>query len=185
MTDERIIELFFERSETAISELDRKYGRVFNSVAGNVLADRRDANECVNDAYLATWNAIPPANPNPLLSFVCKIVRNLSLKRYEQNTAKKRNSAYDLSLSEIGDFVSAKENVEAENERKELLAAVEGFLKTISTENRVIFMRRYWFFDSCADVGKRVGLSEKAVTVRLTRLRKEMRDYLKEREVII
>ena len=185
MTDERIIELFFERSETAISELDRKYGRVFNSVAGNVLADRRDANECVNDAYLATWNAIPPTNPNPLLSFVCKIVRNLSLKRYEQNTAKKRNSCYELSLSEIGDFLESGAEVEAEVERRTVIAELEGFLKTLSKQNRVIFMRRYWFFDSCADVGKRVGLSEKAVTVRLTRLRKEMRDYLKEREVII
>ncbi len=185
MNDERIIGLFFERSETAISELEKKYGKLLYAVANNVLNDSEDARECVNDTYLATWNAVPPANPNPLLSFVCKIVRNLSLKRYEQNTAKKRNSAYDLSLSEIGDFVSAKENVEAENERKELLAAVEGFLKTLSTENRVIFMRRYWFFDSYADISKRVGISEKNVSVRLVRLRDQLRSYLKEREVII
>ncbi|MBR2327643.1 MAG: sigma-70 family RNA polymerase sigma factor [Clostridia bacterium] len=185
MTDERIIELFFERSETAISELEKKYGKLLYAVSNNVLNDSEDARECVNDTYLATWNAIPPTNPNPLVAFVCKITRNLSLKRHRQNAAKKRNSAYDLSLSEIGDFVSAKENVEAENERKELLAAVEGFLKTLSTENRVIFMRRYWFFDSYADISKRVGISEKNVSVRLVRLRDQLRSYLKEREVII
>jgi len=92
MTDEKIIELFFERSEQAIKELDERYGRICQSVSYGILGNRQDAEECVNDAYLGVWNAIPPAKPNPLLTFVCKIVRNLSLKRYEQNTAIKRNS---------------------------------------------------------------------------------------------
>ena len=92
MDDERIIELFFARSENAIRKLDDKYGHLFQSVSYNILNNRLDAEECVNDAYLGTWNAIPPAKPNPLYAFVCKIVRNISLKRYDHNTAAKRNS---------------------------------------------------------------------------------------------
>jgi hypothetical protein len=103
VNDERIIELFFERSEEAISELDKKYGRVCHAVSYNILNDIRDAEECVNDSYLGTWNAIPPARPNPLITFVLKIVRNISLKRYEQNTALKRNSRYDASMEELPD----------------------------------------------------------------------------------
>ena len=103
MDDEKIIELFFVRSEQAIKELDRKYGRKCHAVSYNILNNHQDAEECVNDAYLGAWNAIPPAKPDPLLAFVCKIVRNVSLKRYERNTAAKRNSRYDVSIEELGD----------------------------------------------------------------------------------
>ena len=89
MNDERIIELFFERSEHVIKELDKKYRRVCHKVSYNILNNQKDAEECVNDAYLGSWNAIPPSKPNPLLAFVCKIARNISLKRYEQNTVSK------------------------------------------------------------------------------------------------
>ena len=107
MNDEKIIELFFERSEQAIQELDEKYGKVFHSIAYNILNNRQDSEECVNDAYWGTWNAIPPASPKPLLTFVCKIVRNLSLKRYEKNTAAKRNSSYDVEMEELENCLSS------------------------------------------------------------------------------
>ena len=184
MNDERIIELFFERSEEAISELDKKYGRVCHAVSYNILNDIRDAEECVNDAYLGTWNAIPPARPNPLITFVLKIVRNISLKRYEQNTALKRNSHYDASMEELEDCLLSSDNVEEEIAERELTGIIESFLDSLSRENRVIFLRRYWFADSYADIAKRVGLTEKNVSVRLTRIRKELRKYLLEREVL-
>ena len=101
MEDEKIIELFFARSETAIKELDSKYGKVCYSISYNILNNNLDAEECVNDAYLGTWNAIPPQRPNPLLAFVCKIVRNISIMRHRTNTAMKRNSSYDIAMSEI------------------------------------------------------------------------------------
>lgn len=97
MRDEQIIELFFERSEQAINELDVKYGKVFYGISFNILNDRLDAEECINDSYLGVWNVIPPQKPNPLMTFVCKIVRNISLKRYYAKTAIKRNSAYDVA----------------------------------------------------------------------------------------
>ena len=86
--------------------MDKKYGRVCYTVSYNFLNNRQDAEECVNDAYLGTWNAMPPAKPNFLLAFVCKIVRNISLKRYEQNTAAKRNSCYDVTMEELRDCLA-------------------------------------------------------------------------------
>ena len=100
MDDSKIIELFYERSEQAIIELSKKYGTVCTKVAKNILNDVRDTEECVNDAYLGAWNTIPPQRPNPLLSYVCRIVRNLAIKKYHANTAVKRNSIYDVALDE-------------------------------------------------------------------------------------
>ena len=185
MNDERIIELFFERSEQAIKELDKKYGRVCHTVSYNVLNNRQDAEECVNDAYLGTWNAIPPAKPNPLLAFVCKIVRNISLKRYEQNTAAKRNSYYDVAMEELEDCLASTTTIEEEIAERELTEIIESFLDSLSKESRVIFLRRYWFSDTYADIAKQVGFTEKNVSVRLTRIRKELREYLLEREVLV
>ena len=99
--DRKIIALFFERNEQAIKELSEKYGAVFTKVAYNILNNRQDAEECINEAYLAAWNTIPPHNPNPLLSYVCRIVRNLAIKKYRANTAAKRNSIYDAALDEL------------------------------------------------------------------------------------
>jgi RNA polymerase sigma-70 factor (ECF subfamily) len=139
----------------------------------------------VNDSYLATWNAIPPAKPNPLLAFVCKIVRNISLKRYEQNIAAKRNSHYDVAMEELEDCLVSTTTIEEEIAERELTGIIESFLDSLSKENRVIFLRRYWFSDTYADIAKQVGLTEKNVSVRLTRLRKELRKYLLEREVLL
>ena len=185
MDDERIIELFFERSEQAIQALDEKYGRVFHTVSYNILNNRQDAEECVNDAYLGTWNAIPPAKPNPLLAFVCKIVRNISLKRYEQNKAAKRNSHYDVAMEELEECLASTTTIEKEIAERELTEIIESFLDSLSKENRVIFLRRYWFSDTYADIAKQVGLTEKNISVRLTRIRKELREYLLEREVLL
>ena len=185
MNDDRIIELFFERSEQAIKELDDKYGRVCYSVSYNILNNRTDAEECVNDAYFGTWNAIPPEKPNPLVTFVCKIVRNISLKRYEYNTAIKRNSVYDVAMEELENCLSSATTVEEEIAERELTKIIESFLDSLSKENRVIFLRRYWFSDTYSDIAKQVGLTEKNVSVRLTRIRKELRKYLLEREVLL
>lgn len=183
MNDEKIVELFYERSEQAIKALDDTYGQLFRALSYNILNDRQDAEECVNDAYLGVWNAIPPANPNPLLAFVCKIVRNISLKRYEQNTAAKRNSRYDVAMEELEGCLPMASTVEQEIAERELSRTIESFLDSLSKENRVIFLRRYWFSDTYADIAKQVGLTEKNVSVRLTRLRQKLREYLLEREV--
>ena len=181
--DEKIIQLFFERSEQAIKELDLKYGKVCHKVSYNILHNRQDAEECVNDAYLGTWNAIPPQRPNPLLTFLCKIVRNLSIMRHHSNTAMKRNSTYDVALEELEGCLASAATVEAEIEEDELTRIIDSFLETLSQENRVIFMRRYWFSDTYQQIAERVGITENNAAVRLTRIRKQMKDYLTEREV--
>ena len=185
MDDEKIIELFFNRSEQAIEEVDKKYGKTCHNISYNILHNKLDAEECVNDAYLGAWNAIPPARPNPLLTYLCKIVRNLSLKRYEFNTAIKRNSTYDVAMEELESCLSSPETIESEIALKELTYIIENFLDSLSTENRVIFLRRYWFSDTYSDIAARVGMTEKNVSVRLTRIREKLRNYLTEREVLV
>lgn len=185
MDDNQIIELFFARSEQAIMELDIKYGKVCHRVSYNILNNQFDAEECVNDAYLGTWNAIPPERPNPLLTFVCRIVRNLSIMRYHTNTAKKRNSTYDVSLTELENCLFASKTIEEEMESKLLVHTIEDFLDGLSQENRVIFMRRYWFADSYAQIAECIGISEKNVSVRLTRIRNQMRHYLTKKGVLV
>lgn len=185
MEDEKIIELFFERSEQAIQELDLKYGQFCHKLSYNIVNNRQDAEECVNDAYLGAWNAIPPARPSPLLTYLCKIVRNISLKIYYKTAAAKRNSTYTIAMEEIEACTAGPNTVESEIEAKELARIIESFLDTLTIENRVIFMRRYWFSDSCKDIAGFVGLSEKNISVRLTRIRQKLIEYLTEREVYV
>lgn len=164
MEDERIVALFFERSELAIRALDDKYGALCRAVAFNILADAQDAEECVSDAYLGAWNAIPPARPDPLRAYIIKIVRNLSVKAYRTKRAVKR-SGYTVAL-------------------EELARIIERFLDTLSAKERVIFMRRYAFGDSYAEIAERVGVSEKNVSVRLSVTRQKLRQFLIEKEVL-
>ncbi len=183
--DEKIIEMFFERSEQGLRELDNKYGKICHNLSYNIVSNRQDAEECVNDAYLGAWNAIPPAQPNPLLAYLCKIVRNISLKIYYRKEAAKRNSHYTIAMEEIEACIADPNTVEAEIEARELARIIESFLDTLTVENRVIFMRRYWFSDSCKDIAEFVGLTEKNISVRLTRIRQKMKEYLAEREVFV
>lgn len=184
MEDKEIIALFFDRSEQAIWELDKKYGKVCYKISFHIVNSRQDAEECVNDSYLGAWNAIPPARPNPLLAYICKIVRNISLRVYYKMTSK-RNSVYELALQEIEDWLTPADSVETELEAKELALLIDGFLETLSEENRIIFMRRYAYIDTYGDIAKRMGLSEKNVSVRLARTRQKMKKYLVEKGVLV
>lgn len=185
MEDQELIEMFFARSEQALQELERKYGETCRKFSYRILNSIQDAEECVNDAFLGAWNAIPPAKPNPLLAYLMRIVRNISLKLYWKNTAAKRNSMYTVALQEIEGCIASANTVEEEIEARELARIIEAFLETLSAENRVIFMRRYWFADGYREIAERVGLSEKNVSVRLTRIRTKMRQYFQERGVLV
>ena len=183
--DKKIVELFFKRSELAIRELDNKYGKFCHRLSYNIVNNRQDAEECVNDAYLGAWNAIPPEKPDPLLTYLCKIVRNISLKMYYRKQVAKRSSTYTIAMEEIEACIAAPSMVETEFDARELARVIESFLDTLTAENRVIFMRRYWFSDSCKDIAGLVGLTEKNITVRLTRIRQKMKKYLIEKGVFI
>lgn len=185
INDEEIIDLFFERSEQVIRELDIKYGKICHNLSYNIVNSRRDAEECVNDAYLGAWNAIPPTRPEPLLSYIVKIVRNVSLKIYYRKEAAKRNSTYTVAMQEIEACIADQKTVEDEVEARELARIIESFLDTLTTKERIIFMRRYAYIDTYADIAKRMGISEKNVSVQLSLIRQKMKQYLIEREVFV
>ena len=185
MEDQMIVDLFLKRSEQAIVELSRKYGALCRTLAGKMLQDGRDVEECVNDAYLGAWNAIPPAEPAPLLPYLLKMVRNISLHLYWKKAAAKRGGSCTAALAELEDCIAGRETAETALEARELARMIEGFLDTLTPENRVIFLRRYWFSDSCQDIAGLTGLRETNVSVRLTRIRGKLRQYLMERGVLI
>ncbi len=185
MDDDKIIALFFGRSEEAIRELDHKYGKFCHNLSFHILNSHQDAEECVNDAYLGAWNTIPPAKPDPLLSYLVKIVRNISLNVYWKNKAAKRNSDYTVAMEEIEKCLADRTTVENEIESSELTGILENFLDTLTAENRFIFLRRYWFADSCGEIAGQTGLSDKNVSVRLTRIRKKLKQYLTDKGVLV
>ena len=178
MEDEKIIELLFGRSEEALKEIESKYGRLCLGLSENILGNRQDAEECINDAYLSVWEAIPPAHPDPLCAYICKIVRNLSLKRLAREHAAKRNSQYTVSMDELEECLPATGTIEEEIESKALANMIEDFLETLTEENRVIFLRRYWFSDTYESIARQTGLSVKNVSDRLVRLRKALKQFL-------
>jgi len=178
LNDNEIIQLFYERSEQAIMALGKKYENILFSVSYNILNNRMDVEETVNDVYLAAWNTIPPQNPNPLLVYLIRIVLNISIKRYHKNSAIKRNSYYDIALSELEDSLSGIESVEEKYEAKELAGAISDFLDTIDKKSKRIFVRRYYFADSIEEIDKKFSLSENNVSVRLHRIRNKLKKYL-------
>lgn len=180
LEDRQIISLFQARSEQAIVELDRKYGAAIRKTAANILSDRLDVEECANDTYLGVWNTIPPQTPDPLISYVCRIARNLAAKRFHSNTAQKRNRQYDLVLDELAECLPSAVNVETDYAAKELSAAISRFLDSPGYEDRFCFVRRYWYADAVSDIAAQTRRSSHHVSVRLYRLREKLNRYLKE-----
>ena len=178
MEDSKIIELFCERSEKAIVELQKKYGSLCTKVANNILNDARDTEECLNDAYLGVWNTIPPQKPNPLLSYVCRIVRNIAIKKYHKNTAKKRNSIYDAALDELENCFPSSFSVEDEFNAIETARIIDNFLETLDSESRVMFVRRYWYSDSVSNLAETFHTSSHNISVRLSRIREKLKKHL-------
>lgn len=185
ISDNEIIALFFNRSPNAIKELSDKYEKDCNNLSYRILKNDCDAQECVNDSYLAFWNTVPPNRPNPLKTYLLKIVRNISLSKYKHNTALKRNSYYDASLEELENVICGNNSVEIQVEKSELTGYINKFLDSLSKEDRVIFVKRYWFCESYTAISSSTGLSEKNVSVRLTRLRKNLKRFLEKEGVLI
>ncbi|MBR6825933.1 MAG: RNA polymerase sigma factor [Oscillospiraceae bacterium] len=174
MEDQTIIDLFFTRDEQAIAETRQKFGSLCMQLAYNILKDPREAEECVNDAYLHLWNTIPPTRPTYLKAFVCKILRNCSLKRLEYLTAQKRSCPGELSFEEVEPIIPQQDNL-SDGELGELINA---FLLNEKPLYRQVFLRKYWFFDSIEDIAVRFGYSQGAVKSMLLRIRRRLRKYL-------
>ena len=170
-----------KRSCNSISTATKanKYGQYCTSIAINILGNHEDAEECVNDTYLQTWNSIPPHRPTALSTFLGKIVRNLSFNRYKHNTADKRGGGeIPLVLEELAECVSDHDDVTNEYVRKELVSAINDFLDTLSETKRNVFVCRYWYTDSIADIAKRYDMDRAAVSMMLGRTRTQLHNYL-------
>jgi len=177
MDDKQIMHLLLIRAESAIEAMAAGYGKRLYRIAMHILGSSRDAEECVNDTYLALWDTIPPQKPDPLCAYAYRTGRNIALKRLRSNTALQRNSAYDLSLDELADCIPAGDLWDR-MEAKELGQLLNRFLDTQTGENRILFLRRYWFGDSVKDIARSFGLKEGTVSVRLNRIRARLKDYL-------
>lgn len=177
MDDLRIIELYFERDEQAIKETDSKYGKLCHSIAYNLLNNREDSEECVNDTYVGIWNAIPPTRPNNFMCFVCKIARNLSLKRLEFMKREKRSADILISFEELAAVLSD-ERYAPNVSDEEVGTLISKFLCSQKENTRNIFIRRYYFFDSIREIAERYSFTESKVKNMLFYTRNKLKDYL-------
>ena len=179
MNDQQIIDLYWQRDTAAIHEASKKYGAYCFSIANNILDSKEDSEECVNDTWLKTWNAIPPKRPAILQMFLAKITRNLSLDRFLARTAQKRGGGeISLVLDELAECTPSSSDVAGEYERKELGQFIRKYINSLPERDRNVFLRRYFFADPIADIAIRYGLSENNVMVILSRTRKKLKNRL-------
>lgn len=183
LEDEKIIELYWARHESAIDETDKKYRTFCMYISRNILNNISDAEECINDTWLAAWNTIPPERPVHLSAFLGKIVKNLSLKKFRYNNSEKRRKEVTVSIEEISESAVSISDTESRTDSGELAYIISEFLRGQSQEKRVMFLRRYWFFDSYSQISELMGVSEESVRVSLMRLRKKLKKYLEERGI--
>ena len=178
MNDSQIIALYFNRDELAIKETDAVYGRKLHTLSTNILNSREDADECVSDTYMKTWNSIPPTRPLHFYAFLVSICRNLSLNKLDWKMAAKRNAEVVSLTLELENCIP--DNLHnTEMERRELQRLLEQFLETISKESRVIFLRRYLYADTIAEIASQCQISESKVKTQLHRIRRKLYNHLK------
>lgn len=177
MEDQQIIDLYFDRNEQAITETNVKYGKLCHSIAYNILSNREDSEECVNDTYIGVWNAIPPTRPDNLMAFVCRIARNLSLKRLEFLKREKRSADVILSLDELS-AVLPDERYAPDVSDEDVGRLISQFLRTQKEDVRNVFIRKYYFFDSVKEIAERYSFTESKVKNMLFYTRNKLKDYL-------
>lgn len=179
MEDSDIIELYFERNETAISETDKKYGKRLIRLSENITGNISDAEECVNDTYLTTWNKIPPTRPNHFYAFLCKIARFLSLDIYDKGKAAKRSATVVELTAEMYEMLPDKSLGEGILPNAETLGGrIDAFLRTLDEGTRSIFVCRYFYSEAVKDIAKSTGMTQNRISGILFRTRKQLKEYL-------
>ena len=185
MDDQAIVELYWSRSERALSETAAKYGAYCYSIAYNILTNREDAEESVSDTYLAAWSAIPPKRPVILSTFLGKLTRRISIDRWRKRTADKRGGGEtDLVLEELEQCIAGDQNVESAYIHRELSAVINRYLDTLTQTERNVFLCRYWYLDSVADIAASFGFSQSKVASMLLRMRRKLRMHLEKEEYL-
>lgn len=185
MEDQQIIALYHGRDESAIAETDRKYGFFCRTIAMNILSVREDAEECVNDTWHAAWTKMPPELPRSLKAFLGRITRNLSISRFRASHAQKRYNGLELMLSELEECVPSSASVEKVVEQKELGGFISDWLETLPEDDRILFIRRYWYGDAAKMLAAERKCSENQIVQRMRWLRGRLKTYLETRGVIL
>lgn len=187
MEDKQIIELYWNRLENAIKETSRKYGRYCHYIANNILRNKEDAEECVNESYWRLWNTIPPHRPQNLKAYLAKITRNLSLHMWEKQRSKKRGGgSMELVLEELKDCIpDGNAGVEQLTEQIVIELAFDTFLKELEVEQRRIFLARYWYFASIQEIASQYNMSESKVKMTLLRLRQKLKVVLEKEGIVL
>ena len=179
LSDEDIIELYWRRSERAISETDTKYGKYLFTIAYNIVHDRLDSEECLNDTYIGTWNNIPPHRPNVFQVFLSRITRNIAIDKYREKTADKRvNSELTVSLEELNDCVCIDPSIEEQMLVSEISKVLNDFLASLSEREKFIFVCRYYYSDSVINIAKMLQVTERTVFRNLAKSREKLREEL-------
>lgn len=179
MEDDRIVDLYWQRSEDAISETASKYGKYLHSIAYRILSNIQDSEECVNDTYIAAWNAMPPHRPSLLSAFLGKITRRLSLDLWRKYSAQKRGGGeMDLVMDELSDCIADPVEVETLIEQQEMVRIIREFLDELPVTERRVFLRRYWYMDPTADIASDYGFTESKTSSMLHRTRRKLREKL-------
>ena len=179
MLDSQIIALYDARDERAITETAAKYGSFCTSIALNILQNLQDAEECVNDTWLRTWNSIPPARPNVLKAYLGRITRNFAINRYKEQHRQKRGGHTVEAIAELGDIASPETEVQAQMDKQEFARVFNAFLYSLPERDCNVFLRRYFYAESAQEIAKRYGLKQDNVLKILSRTRQKLKEYLK------
>lgn len=186
LNDNEIVDLYWERDEKAISETDKKYGRYLYTIAYNIVHERMDCEECLNDTYLGTWNAIPPTRPNAFQVFLSKVMRNIAVDKYREKSASKRiPSEMMLSLEEISDVFEYDESISETEAVNATVNVLNEYLKSVDNQKQLMFVCRYYYADSVKNIAQMVGVSERTVFRTLAGMRDELKEYLKREGVSV
>ena len=186
MDDSKIIDLYWARSQQAITESETKYGAYCRTVARYILDRTEDAEECVNDTWLRAWNAMPPQRPTVLQAFFGKLTRNLSLDRWRRDRAQKRGgSQVELALEELEDCLSARDRVDEVVDAQVTADLISEFVRGLPQQDRVLFVRRYWYLDDIQTLAKRMGMGQSQVKSRLHRIRQRLKTELEKEGVAV
>ena len=185
LNDDEIVQLYFERSEESIAQSEEKYGRLCRSVIRRILPDERDAEECLSDLWVRVWNSIPPERPRALGAFLARIARNLALDRLSYNHAEKRASALTEAFEELEPCLVGADDSQQQAEAAEFNAWIRKFLAVQSRDNRVFFVRRYWYGESISEIAEACRCSEEKVKSSLFRTRNRLREAMKKEDIAI
>lgn len=185
LNDSEIVQLFFARSEEGIAQSEQKYGAFCRGIIRRILPDERDAEECLNDVWSRAWNAIPPEKPRVLRAFLARIARNLALDRYTYNCAEKRASALTEAFDELEPCLVGADDAQRAAEETEFRAWIKAFLNAQTKENRVFFVRRYWYGESVGEIARATGASEEKIKSSLFRTRNRLREAMQKEEIAL